>query len=72
VPPEFRRRGIAAAMLYRAARQARQRHCRAISLAVDSRNHAAIRVYERCGFSEVRRRMAYVLLRTGQEEAKLK
>jgi len=70
--PEFRGRGIATAMLLRAARQAGNRHCRAISLAVDSRNHAAVRVYERCGFSEVRRRMAYVLLKTEANKAMLK
>ena len=63
VVPEFRRRGLAAAMLERSIAEASERHCEAITVAVDSRNHYAIGVYERFGFVEIHRRLAYVALR---------
>ena len=63
VVPEFRRQGLAAAMLERAVAGASERNREAITVAVDSRNHYAIRVYEQSGFVEIHRRLAYVELR---------
>jgi len=63
VVPEFRGRGLAAAMLERAATGASERNCEGISVAVDARNDYAIRVYEQSGFVELHRRLAYVELR---------
>ena len=63
VVPEFRRQGLAAAMLERAVLQASERNREGISVAVDARNDYARRVYEQSGFVEIHRRLAYVELR---------
>ena len=63
VAREFRRQGLAGAMLERAVLQAAERNCEGISVAVDTRNDYAIRVYEQSGFVEIHRRLAYVELR---------
>jgi ribosomal protein S18 acetylase RimI-like enzyme len=63
VTREFRRRGLAGAMLQRCIAQAAQRNCETVSVAVDTRNDHAIRVYEQSGFVEIHRRLAYVELR---------
>jgi len=63
VVPEFRRQGMASAMLERAVAGAAERNCEGISVAVDARNDPAIKVYEQFGFVEIHRRMAYVELR---------
>lgn len=63
VAPEFRGQGLAGAMLDRAVLQASERNCEGISVAVDTRNDYAIRVYEQSGFVETHRRLAYVELR---------
>jgi len=63
VVPEFRRQGLASAMLERAVLQASERNCEVISVAVDARNDYAMRVYEQSGFVEIHRRLAYVELK---------
>ena len=63
VAREFRRRGLARAMLQRCIAQAAQRNCENVSVAVDTRNDHAIRIYEQSGFVEIQRRLAYVELR---------
>jgi len=63
VVPEFRRQGLAAVLLERAVAGASERNCEGISVAVDTRNDYAIRVYEQSGFIEIQRRLAYVELR---------
>ena len=63
VAREFRRRGLAGTMLQRCIAQAAQRHCETVSVAVDTRNEHAMRVYEQSGFVEIHRRLAYVKLR---------
>ena len=60
VVPCFRRRGVGMAMLQRAAGAARSRGKAVMSLAVDSRNTAALRLYDAAGFSEVFRRLVYI------------
>jgi len=64
VVPEFRRQGMAGAMLDRSVLQASERNCEGISVAVDARNDHAIRVYEQSGFVEIHRRLAYVELKS--------
>lgn len=67
VTPEYRGQGIASAMLRRAMEQARGRGRDALSVAVDSRNAYALKVYRELGFAETRRRLAYVMLARGRE-----
>lgn len=62
VVEEFRGKGIGRALLTRAMRQAYQRKCRWISLAVDSVNAFAKELYESTGFRELRRQFAYVFV----------
>jgi len=68
VAREFRRRGLARALLERAITQAVERNCQAVAVAVDTRNEYAIRVYEQSGFIEIHRRLAYVELRPRPQE----
>jgi GNAT superfamily N-acetyltransferase len=63
VAPEHRRRGLARAMLGKAAAVARSRGAMTLSLAVDSRNMPAVKAYEAQGFRAVDRRAAMVMLR---------
>ncbi|MDP6637352.1 MAG: GNAT family N-acetyltransferase [Phycisphaerae bacterium] len=72
VAREFRRQGLAGAMLDRAIAQASERNRQAVSVAVDTRNDHAIRVYEQSGFSEIHRRLAYVVLKSGPKKPDLK
>lgn len=59
VAPEFRRRGIADALLTEAVRQARARALSFITLEVRAGNDAAISLYRKHGFLEVGRRKNY-------------
>jgi len=59
----FRGRSIGRALLARAGQLAVAEGFDAISLAVDSRNHHAMRLYERSGFVETFRRLAYMRTR---------
>ncbi len=61
VVPAHRGRGIGAAMVRHAARQARGRGRRGLTVAVDARNTFARSVYAREGFREVQRRLAWLL-----------
>ena len=60
--PEARGRGLGNILLSEAFQCARQCRCQGVTLAVDSRNHPAYRLYERFGFTEIFRRS--VLLQT--------
>ncbi len=51
VHPAARRRGVAAMLLAASERSARERQARKLSLRVLSSNHAAIRLYEKLGFT---------------------
>lgn len=62
VTAPFRGRGLARVMLRRAGRQAIERGYPAMTLAVDSANHYALRAYEAEGFFETGRRLAYAML----------
>jgi [ribosomal protein S18]-alanine N-acetyltransferase len=59
VRPEYRRRGIGAALLGRILGEARQRNAKAAFLEVRSANHAAQALYERYGFEAIARRADY-------------
>ncbi|MCP4378776.1 MAG: GNAT family N-acetyltransferase, partial [bacterium] len=63
VVPEFRRHGLASAMLVRAADQASERNCEGIAVAVDVKNTQAKIAYEQSGFVESHRRLVYVKLK---------
>jgi len=63
VASEFRGRGIGRAMVRRAARWARRRRRRFLTVAADTRNIYAKRIYDELGFRETLRRLAYILLR---------
>ncbi len=63
VAREFRGRGIGRAMVRRAARWARRRKRRALTVAVDTENTYAKRIYDQSGFRETFRRVAYILPR---------
>ncbi|MBT3199219.1 MAG: GNAT family N-acetyltransferase [Phycisphaerales bacterium] len=63
VAREFRGRRLARAMLDRTIELAQRRGKQLVSVAVDTRNEHAIRVYQQSGFVELRRRIAYVELR---------
>ena len=58
--PEFRGRRLGRAMLDRAVMQARERKDYAVTLAVDSRNVRALRMYDSAGFKHVFARLAYI------------
>jgi len=62
--PEFRRRRLAAVMLDKVISQAFERQRHAISVAVDRRNHPALRAYQQRRFVEIRSRLAYVKLKS--------
>ncbi len=61
--PEYRRRGLAQAMLNRAIRQADDRDRRGVSVAVDTGNPPAMSLYQHNGFIETNRRLAYARLK---------
>jgi ribosomal protein S18 acetylase RimI-like enzyme len=50
VDPAFQRRGVGQALLDAAAAEGRSRGARRLTLRVLTRNQAALRLYERCGF----------------------
>ena len=58
--PEVRGRGLAAHLLWRGLRMARDRSVKEVACAVDERNTPAIRLYGRAGMREVARRVALV------------
>ncbi len=62
VVPAFRRRGVARALLGRAAAEARSEARDALTLAVDARNHSACNLYESEGFRVTDRRLAYAMI----------
>lgn len=62
VVPEFRGRGVGRSMLRHSATQCRKRGCSWLSLAVDSRNEPALRLYLGEGFAQTDRRMALAAL----------
>ena len=59
VRPEYRRRGIGAALLGRILHEARRRKANAAFLEVRSGNHAAQALYEKSGFKAIARRADY-------------
>src|SRR5215217_680201 len=59
VRPEYRRRGVGAALLNRVIEEARRRQANAAFLEVRSANHAAQALYEKCGFKAIARRANY-------------
>src|SRR5262245_27263470 len=59
VRPEYRRRGVGAALLERVLLEARRRKANAAFLEVRSSNHAAQALYEKCGFKAIARRPNY-------------
>ena len=61
VAAAFRGRGIGRAMVRRAARWARRRKRRVLTVAVDTGNDYARRIYDEAGFRETSRRLAYIL-----------
>ena len=69
VLPEFRGRGLAAAMLGFAAHQVVREGASSLTLAVDSENKYALGAYEQVGFRETRRRLAYVTMGARRREA---
>lgn len=60
VVPGFRRRGLGRTMLDHAVGTAAARGKAVMSLAVDSRNTAALKLYESAGFDEIFRRLVYI------------
>lgn len=60
VTKAFRGKGLGRALLAKAAELAVSERLSTISLAVDARNHYAMRLYERTGFVEYARRLAYM------------
>lgn len=65
VLPAFRRRGIAAALLREALRQAALRGAGHMFLEVGEDNEAALHLYRKQGFSKVSRRKGYYALTGG-------
>ncbi len=63
VVPEYRRTGLCSLMLRRAAAEARGRGLALITLAVDAANSFAISAYQKVGFRETDRRLAYIAIR---------
>jgi ribosomal-protein-alanine N-acetyltransferase len=59
VRPEFRRRGIGAALLDRVIQEARRRKANTAFLEVRSANYAAQALYEKCGFRAIAHRANY-------------
>lgn len=61
VRPEFRRRGLAGALMRRALLHARNYRANQIMVAVDNRNDHAMRLYERFGFEAIAKRDVFLL-----------
>ena len=59
VVPEARGRGIGRALLGQAIRDTARMGLPALAVAVDTQNAPAVRLYERAGFKEVRRRLVF-------------
>lgn len=59
VHPDYRRRGMASALLTSLMRYARDRHAESVTLEVRASNAAAIGLYKKAGFVEVGRRKAF-------------
>lgn len=59
VRPEFRRRGIGAALLDRVIHEARLRKANTAFLEVRSANYAAQALYQKCGFRAIAQRANY-------------
>jgi ribosomal protein S18 acetylase RimI-like enzyme len=62
VAPQWRRRGVATALLRAAVARARQGRAAALHLGVRPENRAAIRLYERAGFENAPRNLMTKLL----------
>ncbi len=60
VRPQWRRRGLARAMLRHAMNDGARRHMAHMRLAVDSTNLPAVDLYEQEGFTEMDRRVVYI------------
>ena len=59
VRPQYRRRGIGAALLDRVIQEARRRKVNTAFLEVRSANYAAQALYEKCGFRAIAHRVNY-------------
>lgn len=59
VHPDYRRRGLASAVLNSLMRYARSCHAESVTLEVRASNAAAIALYKKAGFSEVGRRRGF-------------
>jgi len=71
VRPEFRGRGLGAAMLQHAVRQTARQGAVEMKLAVDNGNNYAKDIYRREGFEETDRRLAYVMVRGAKNHVKV-
>lgn len=63
--PQCRGRGLGRAILHRAVKVARDCGCELVTLAVDSANTPAVRLYQACGFVETTRRRAWIVASGG-------
>ena len=70
VRPEFRGRGLGAAMLRHAVTQTAAQGAVEMRLAVDSQNRYAMDIYRRQGFEETGRRLAYMMAPSPENHAK--
>ena len=59
VYPQFRRQGMAKALMYELIDQAKAKNCFNITLEVAENNASAISLYENCGFSAVGNRKGF-------------
>ena len=61
VAPKFRGQGLGRVLLRRAVADAFDRGLTALTLAVDSRNHYALQLYQAAEFNETARQLAYAM-----------
>ena len=69
VHPNFRRQGIAKALLQKMERYLKERHVSRFFLEVRASNLPALRLYTRNGFTQMNRRVAYYETKNGREDA---